>query len=142
LRDCVTSDLSLRECGTELTCRTFTPLCPPRAACARERDSPCLPLRRGGGSAGSCCSAPQAALTLPITGRAAQRDAARPESAAVEGEAESIGKLADRVLIYRGHLRLTSDATTLHYAYMRELLRDGALVRTRTWSEDIPRDLQ
>ena len=69
-------------------------------------------------------------------------DDAHPKSAAVEGEAESIEKLADRILTYRGHLRLSSDATTLHYAYTRELLRDGDLVRTRSWREDIPRDLQ
>jgi putative CocE/NonD family hydrolase len=69
-------------------------------------------------------------------------DDAHPEKSAVEGEGESIERLADRVLTYRGHLRLTSDATTFHYAYTRELLRDGVVVRTRTWREDIPRDLQ
>jgi len=35
------------------------------------------------------------------------------------------------VLTYRGHLRFTSDATTFHYDYTRELLRDGSVVRTR-----------
>jgi uncharacterized protein len=69
-------------------------------------------------------------------------DDTHPESAAVEGEAESTEKLPDRVLTYRGHLRLSGDATTLHYSYTRELLRDGALIRTRTWREEIPRDLQ
>jgi hypothetical protein len=37
---------------------------------------------------------------------------------------------------------VTSDATTFHYAYTRELLRNGAVVRTKTWQEVIPRDLQ
>jgi len=69
-------------------------------------------------------------------------DDARPAESAAEGDAESVEKLADRVLTYRGHLRLTSDGTTLHYSYTRELLRDGVLLRTRTWREDIPRDLQ
>jgi hypothetical protein len=69
-------------------------------------------------------------------------DDARPAESAAEGEAESVEKLADRVLTYRGHLRLTSDATALHYSYRRELLRDGVLLRTRSWQEDIPRDLQ
>jgi putative CocE/NonD family hydrolase len=69
-------------------------------------------------------------------------DDAHPESADAEGEAETIQTLGRRVLAYRGHLRLTSDANFLHYSYTRELLRDGAVVRTRTWSEDIPRDLQ
>jgi hypothetical protein len=60
----------------------------------------------------------------------------------MRGDGESVEKLADRVLTYRGHLRFSSDATTFHYAYTRELLRDGAVVRTRSWHEDIPRDLQ
>jgi hypothetical protein len=29
-----------------------------------------------------------------------------------------------------------------NYAYTRELLRDGTVVRTKTWRESIPRDLQ
>ena len=69
-------------------------------------------------------------------------DDAHPADSAAEGDSESIETLADRVLTYRGHLRISSDATTFHYAYTRELLRDGAVVRTRSWHEDIPRDLQ
>ena len=69
-------------------------------------------------------------------------DDAHPETAAVEGEGESVERLADRVLTYRGHLTLTSDATTFHYRYTRELLRDGSVLRTRSWREDIARDLQ
>jgi hypothetical protein len=69
-------------------------------------------------------------------------DDAHPETAAVEGEGESVERLADRVLTYRGHLTLTSDATTFHYRYTRELLRDGSVLRTRSWLEDIARDLQ
>jgi predicted acyl esterase len=69
-------------------------------------------------------------------------DDAHPERAAVEGEAESIERLHDRVLTYRGQLELASDPTTFHYAAARSLWRDGLLLRTRTWQEDIPRDLQ
>lgn len=69
-------------------------------------------------------------------------DDERPADSAVEGEAETIERLGDRVLSYRGHLAITSDATMLHYAYTRELLRDGAVIRTRSWREEIPRDLQ
>jgi uncharacterized protein len=65
-----------------------------------------------------------------------------PEAAAAEGEAESIERLTDRVLTYRGHLSFTSDAQVFHYAYTRELLRNGVRIRARTWHEDIPRDLQ
>jgi hypothetical protein len=69
-------------------------------------------------------------------------DDAHPADSAVEADGESVEKLADHVLTYRGHLRFSSDATTFHYAYTRELLRDGSVVRTRSWHEDIPRDLQ
>jgi uncharacterized protein len=71
-----------------------------------------------------------------------QVEDAHPDRASAEGEAESIEKLAHRILIYRGRLSFTSDASTFHYAYTRELSQDGALLRTRTWREDIPRDLQ
>jgi hypothetical protein len=67
---------------------------------------------------------------------------AHPESASAEGEGESIQKLADRTLTYRGHLKLSGDAKTFHYHFTRELFRDGQLVRSRTWEEDIPRDFQ
>ncbi len=65
-----------------------------------------------------------------------------PAISAVEGDGESIERLSDRVLTYRGHLTLKSDAKTFHYAFTRELLRNGVIVRTKTWREDIPRDLQ
>jgi uncharacterized protein len=71
-----------------------------------------------------------------------QVDDAHPEAASAQGEGESIEKLADRTLIYRGHLKLSTDANTLHYDFTRELLRDGSMVRTRSWHEDIPRDFQ
>jgi predicted acyl esterase len=71
-----------------------------------------------------------------------QVDDAHPEAATAEGNAESIERLSDRVLTYRGHLSFASDATSFHYSYTRELLRDGTRVRARTWREDIPRDLQ
>ena len=69
-------------------------------------------------------------------------DDAHPESASVEGEAQSVERLKDRVLTYRGELALASDRTTFHYSASRTLLRDGVVLRTRTWKEDIPRDLQ
>jgi hypothetical protein len=69
-------------------------------------------------------------------------DDAQPAQSAAEGEAECVERLPDRVLTYRGHLRIKADTTTLHYSYTRELLRDGVVLHTRSWSEDIPRDLQ
>jgi len=69
-------------------------------------------------------------------------DDAHPEAASAEGEGESIERLPDRTLLYRGRLELSSDAATLHYRFTRELLRDGTVVRSRSWREDIPRDFQ
>jgi len=69
-------------------------------------------------------------------------DDAHPEESAVEGEGETSERLKDRVLTYRGHLAIRSDATTFHYSFRRELLRDGVVLRTKTWREAIPRDLQ
>jgi hypothetical protein len=67
---------------------------------------------------------------------------ADPATSTVEGEGESVEILKDRVLTYRGHLTLSSDAKTFHYHYTRELLSDGKLLRTKSWQEDIPRDFQ
>ena len=50
--------------------------------------------------------------------------------------------LHDRVLTYQGHLALSSDRSTFHYTASRTLLRDGVVLRTRSWKEEIPRDLQ
>jgi hypothetical protein len=69
-------------------------------------------------------------------------DDANPAVGAVEGEGESIETLADRVLTYRGHLSFKSDASAFYYVFTRELLRDGVLIRTKTWRETIARDLQ
>jgi len=69
-------------------------------------------------------------------------DDAHPESATVEGEAQSVEHLKDRVLTYRGHIALKSDASAFHYSASRSLLRDGVMLRTRSWQEDIARDLQ
>jgi hypothetical protein len=45
-------------------------------------------------------------------------------------------------LTWRGHDELSSDAHTFFYKYTRTLLRDGQVVRTKTWEESIPRDHQ
>jgi hypothetical protein len=36
----------------------------------------------------------------------------------------------------------TSDRQNFHYAGTRRLLKDGALVREKTWDQTIPRDHQ
>jgi predicted acyl esterase len=69
-------------------------------------------------------------------------DDAHPEISSVRGEAESIFTLKGRTLTWRGHLLVTTDAKNFNYKYTRELLKDGQLIKTKTWQEIIPRDHQ
>lgn len=69
-------------------------------------------------------------------------DDAHPEVNVIEGEAETTLALKDRVLVWSGHLRFNSDAKNFFYKYTRELRKDGALVKAKTWEETIPRDFQ
>ena len=71
-----------------------------------------------------------------------ETDDAHPEISSAEGEAETTIALKDRVLVWRGHLKLTSDAKNFYYKYTRELLKDGQNVKRKTWEETIPRDHQ
>lgn len=67
---------------------------------------------------------------------------AHPATNSVRGEAESIYELKGRVLSWRGHLSVTSDEKNFFYKYTRELLKDGKMLKQKTWQEVIPRDHQ
>jgi uncharacterized protein len=67
---------------------------------------------------------------------------ANPAVNTVKGEAETTLQLKDRVLTWRGHLSVTSDAKNFFYKYTREVLKDGSVVKQKTWEETIPRDHQ
>jgi predicted acyl esterase len=69
-------------------------------------------------------------------------DDLHPDIARVQGDSEYIQALKEHVLTWRGRLEVSSDAHTFFYKYTRTLLRDGAVIRTRTWEEPIPRDHQ
>ena len=69
-------------------------------------------------------------------------DDAHPEACAVRGEAESIFTLKGRILIWRGHLLVTTDQNNFYYKYTRELLKDDKMLKSKTWQETIPRDHQ
>ena len=69
-------------------------------------------------------------------------DDAHPELASVQGDSEYIQVVQDHVLTWRGRLDVASDAHTFFYKYTRTLLQDGAVVKTKTWEEPIPRDHQ
>lgn len=67
---------------------------------------------------------------------------AHPEINAIHGEAETTLDLKNHVLVWSGHLSVTSDVKSFFYKYTRELRKDGTLIKTKTWEETIPRDLQ
>ncbi len=69
-------------------------------------------------------------------------DDAHPETTSVQGEAESIFALKGRTLTWRGHLLVTTDQKNFYYKYTRELLKDGKMLKSKTWQETIPRDHQ
>jgi uncharacterized protein len=69
-------------------------------------------------------------------------DDAHPEQARVQGDSEYIQVVPGHTLTWRGRLDVASDTRTFFYKYTRTLLRDGEVVRTRTWEEPIPRDHQ
>ena len=67
---------------------------------------------------------------------------AHPEVNEIQGEAETTLNLKGRVLVWSGHLSFRSDVNNFFYKYTRELRKDGQLIKTKTWEETIPRDLQ
>jgi uncharacterized protein len=69
-------------------------------------------------------------------------DDAHPETCSVRGEAESVFSLKGRTLVWRGHLQVTTDQKNFYYKYTRELLKDGRMLKSKTWQETIPRDHQ
>jgi uncharacterized protein len=71
-----------------------------------------------------------------------QADDAHPETSAVHGEAESVFALKGRTLVWRGHLTVTTDEKNFYYEYTRELLKDGGMIKSKTWKETIARDHQ
>jgi hypothetical protein len=66
----------------------------------------------------------------------------RPEAASVRGEYAITIELPERTLSWESHVELRSDSENFHYSNKRRLLRDGELVREKTWQDTIPRDHQ
>lgn len=67
---------------------------------------------------------------------------AHPETCSVRGEAETVFTLKGRTLTWRGHLLVTTDRKNFYYKYTRELLKDGTMIKSKTWEETIARDHQ
>jgi putative CocE/NonD family hydrolase len=69
-------------------------------------------------------------------------DDQHPEAAKVQGDSDYNQTVDGHVLTWRGHHELSSDAHTFFYKYTRTLLRDGSVVRSKTWTDSVPRDHQ
>jgi hypothetical protein len=69
-------------------------------------------------------------------------DDRHPDTASVRGDSEYNQTVNGHVLTWRGRHDVSSDAHTFFYKYTRTLLRDGSVVRTRTWTDSVPRDHQ
>lgn len=69
-------------------------------------------------------------------------DDAHPETSSVRGEAETVFALQGRTLTWRGHLLVTTDQKNFYYKYTRELLKNGQMIKSKTWQETIARDHQ
>jgi uncharacterized protein len=67
-------------------------------------------------------------------------DDTRPAQASARGEARTEIHLPDRLLILSSVLDLDGDAESLRYRFRRELRRDGALIRERSWERRYRRD--
>ncbi len=65
-----------------------------------------------------------------------------PAATSVRGEHRMTVELADRTLVWESELWFRSDRESFHYDYTRRLLRDGDLVREKSWQDVIPRDHQ
>jgi putative CocE/NonD family hydrolase len=65
-----------------------------------------------------------------------------PDRAQVRGEYSTEVKLPDRTLRWESEVVFRSDRTNFYYTGTRRLLKDGTLVREKTWEDTIPRDFQ
>ncbi len=65
-----------------------------------------------------------------------------PEATSVRGEYATTVKLEDRTLLWENHVEIRSDRLNFYYASTKRLLKDGVLLREKSWQETIPRDFQ
>jgi uncharacterized protein len=65
-----------------------------------------------------------------------------PARSAMHGEASTAVKSKGRVLTWSVVLDLKSDQKNFYYSFQRKLTKGNTLIRSRSWTETIPRDLQ
>jgi hypothetical protein len=67
---------------------------------------------------------------------------AHPENASVRGEYSTTVTLPDRTLRWESTVLFRSDRQNFYYTGVRRLLKDGVLLREKTWEKTFPRDYQ
>ena len=67
---------------------------------------------------------------------------ADPARSSFVGRAFLKGEWQGQPVEWRGTTEIRSDATAFEYRHVRQLLRDGKVVREREWKERVPRDFQ
>jgi hypothetical protein len=65
-----------------------------------------------------------------------------PDATRVQDDSEYHQRVGGHLQTWWGHLEVSSDVHTFFYKFIRKLMRDGEVLRTRTWEEPIPRDHQ
>jgi putative CocE/NonD family hydrolase len=65
-----------------------------------------------------------------------------PEATSVRGQYRTTVALEGRTLVWESEVEFRSDLETFHYTGTRRLLKDGTVVREKTWRDTIPRDHQ
>ncbi len=65
-----------------------------------------------------------------------------PGTPSLSSEYETTVRLEDRRLTWQGLLSFKSDRKNFYYTYTRRLMKDGELIREKTWDEVIVRDHQ
>ena len=63
-----------------------------------------------------------------------------PAKASVTGKTRYAIELENRIVTLEGDLSFTSDRENFYYIYTRRALKNGKLIREKTWKETIPRD--
>jgi len=65
-----------------------------------------------------------------------------PETTSVRGEYSTTVTLRDRTLRWESTVHFRSDRQNFYYTGVRRLLKDGVLLREKSWEKTIPRDNQ
>ena len=67
---------------------------------------------------------------------------AHPEATSVRGAYRTTVELEDRTLTWESNVSFRSDFENFYYESTRRLLKDGEIVREKSWQDTIPRDFQ